>query len=56
VLITQSDHPIDLVASVARRDDHRNVGTRPDFAQQVEPILLVEPQIENHQIRLPGSE
>src|SRR6202040_4383821 len=48
----QPDHPVDLVAPIAGSDNHRNIGARPDLAQQVEPILLVKPQIENDEIKL----
>jgi hypothetical protein len=41
-----------LFASITGGDDHRNIGARPDLAQQVEPILLVKPQIENDEIKL----
>ena len=52
----QSDHPVDFITSVTSGDNHRNIGTSSHLAQQVEPIILVEPQIENHQVRLSGSE
>ncbi len=52
----QPDHPIDLVASTTGGDDYRNIGARPDVAQQVKPVLLTEPQIEDHEIRLSCGE
>jgi hypothetical protein len=48
----ESDHPVDLVASVAGNKDHRGVAARADLAQQVEPIDLAEAQTENYQVRL----
>src|SRR5580692_5930073 len=52
----QSDHPIDLVAPIAGADDYRNIGARSDLTQEVEPILLAEPQIEDDEIRLARGE
>src|ERR1700724_1851898 len=37
---------------MTRGDDHGNISLVPDLAEQIEPILLAEPQIEDHQIRL----
>ena len=34
----EPDHPVDLVASLIGDDDHRDIGARPDLAQQVEPV------------------
>jgi len=33
-------------------DDHRDIGARPDVAQQVEPVVLAETQFEDRQVRL----
>jgi hypothetical protein len=33
-------------------DDHRDVGERADFAQEVERIRLADPTIEDHEVRL----
>jgi hypothetical protein len=52
----QPDHPIDLVAPITGGNDYRNIGARSDLAQQVETILLAEPQIEDHEIRLARRE
>jgi hypothetical protein len=48
----QPDDPVDFIATMTGGDDDRNIGSRPNLAQQVEAILLAEPQVENHQIRL----
>ena len=52
----QPDDPIDLVAPVTGGNDYRNIGARSDLAQQVETVLLAEPQIEDHEIRLARRE
>jgi hypothetical protein len=46
----ESDHPIDLVTSLAGGDDHRNIRARPDLTQQVEPVFLAESRVEEHEI------
>jgi hypothetical protein len=33
-------------------DDDRHVGARADLPQQVQPVLLAEPKIEDHQTNL----
>jgi hypothetical protein len=48
----EPDHPIDLVASLIGDDDHRDIGARPDVAQQVEPVVLAETQFEDRQVWL----
>ena len=48
----EPDHPVDLVASLIGDDDHRDIGARPDIAQQVEPVVLAETQVEDRQVRL----
>jgi hypothetical protein len=45
----EADHPIDLVVAMAGGDDYRDVGSRPDLAQQVETVLRAEPQIQDDQ-------
>src|SRR3984957_6051482 len=52
----ESDHAVDLVATVAGGDDHGNIRTRPNFAKQVETICLAEPEVENHQAWFTDSE
>src|SRR6266478_3161610 len=52
----QSDHPVDLVASIPGGDDYRNIGARSDLAQQVEPVLLAKPEVEDDEIRLACGE
>jgi hypothetical protein len=48
----EPDHAIDLVATLTCRDDDGDVGLCAYLAKQIEPVLLAEPQVENHQIRL----
>jgi hypothetical protein len=48
----QADDAIDFVAPMACHNDHGNIGTRPNFAQKVEPVLLAELQIEDDQVWL----
>ncbi len=48
----EPDHPVDVVASLIGEDDHRDIGARPDVAQQVEPVVLAETQFEDRQVRL----
>src|SRR5258708_1256805 len=43
----QPNHAIDLVASMTGGEDHRNIRARPDLAQQIEPVLLTQPYIED---------
>jgi len=52
----QPDHPVDLVASITGRYDYRNIGARSDLAQQVEPVLLAKPEVEDDEIRLACGE
>ena len=40
----EPDHRVDVVASLIGEDDHRDIGARPDVAQQVEPVVLAETQ------------
>ena len=47
-----TDHSIDLVQPVAGGDDHRHVGAGADFAQQVQTIILAQPQVEDDETRL----
>ena len=52
----QSDDAIDIVAAMTSHDDDRHVGVRTDVAEQIEAILLTEPQIEDHEIHLGVAE
>src|ERR1700682_2573213 len=45
----ETDDAIDFVGTMAGRDDHRNIRMRTNFPQQVQPIILTEPQIQNYQ-------
>src|ERR1700704_5054206 len=45
----ETDDAIDFVGTMAGRDDHRNIRMRTNFPQQVQPIILTEPQIQNDQ-------
>src|SRR5258705_9747042 len=45
----ETDDAIDFVATMARRDDHRDVRMRTHFPQKIQPIILTEPQIQNDQ-------
>src|SRR5258708_8844140 len=49
-------HPTNFVGALTGRDDYGDVRVRADLAQQVEPVLLAETTIENHQIRLTFGE
>ena len=44
----EADHPVDLVAPMARGDDHGNIGVRPDLAKQVETVFLAESQVQDY--------
>src|SRR6266851_7751143 len=48
----QPDHPVDLVAAMAGRDDDRNIGVRTDLTEQIETVLLAKPQIEDYKVGL----
>jgi hypothetical protein len=52
----QPDDTIDLVAPMARGDDHGHIGARPDLTQQIEAILLAKPKVEDHHVGLVGRE
>jgi hypothetical protein len=52
----QPNDTIDLVAPMAGGNDHGYIGARPDLAQQIEPILMAEPKVEDHHIGLVGRE
>src|SRR5882757_1983473 len=52
----EPDPPVDVVASLSGDDDHRDIGARPDMAQQVEPVILAETQVEDRQVRLAHGE
>ncbi|HJY49874.1 MAG TPA: hypothetical protein VJ349_14735 [Stellaceae bacterium] len=52
----EPDHRVDVVASLIGEDDHRDIGARPDVAQQVEPVVLAETQVEDRQVRLAQGE
>ncbi len=52
----QPDDAIDLVAAMTRGDDDGNVGLRANLAQEIEAVLLPEPEIEDHEIRLAAGE
>jgi hypothetical protein len=47
----QGKHPVDLAASMTC-GNHRNIGTRPDLSEQLEPVLLPKPKIEYDQARV----
>ena len=49
------DDPVALVAARVCGHDHRDVGTRADLVQQVQPIIPAEAQVEKHQTRLADS-
>jgi hypothetical protein len=48
----QPDHPVDLVVLATRRDDDGNVGARPYFTEQVEPVVLAKAKIKNDEAKL----
>ncbi len=48
----EPDHPVDLIAPMAGGDDHRQVGMGADLAQEVQPVFLAEPEVEDDQARL----
>src|SRR5262249_53351527 len=41
----KTDHTVDLIPAVACDDNHRDIGTRSELSQQVEPVLESEPKI-----------
>ena len=43
----ESDHPVDLIATMSGGDDDREVGSASQFAQEVEAVLLGQAEIEN---------
>jgi len=45
----QTNDAIDFVGTMASRNDDRNVRIRTNFPQQVQSIILTEPQIQNYQ-------
>ena len=45
----EADDAIDFVWTVAGRDNDRNVRVRANFPQQIKPVVLAEPQIQNDQ-------
>src|SRR4029077_19148704 len=49
------DDPVALVAARVCGHDPRDVGTRADLVQQVQPIIPAEAQVEKHQTRLADS-
>ena len=44
--------PLDLIEAVAGCNDYGYVGVGADFPEQVEPVFLPEPQVEEYQARL----
>src|ERR1700676_3771138 len=45
----ETDDAIDLVRTMAGHDDDRNIRMRTNFPQEIQPIILTEPQIQNYQ-------
>jgi hypothetical protein len=44
----QAYDPVSFVAAMLAGEYHRHVGPRADLAQQVEPVLRFQKQVENH--------
>jgi hypothetical protein len=45
----ETDDAIDFVATMAGRDDDRDVRMRTNFPQEIQPIIMTELQIQNYQ-------
>src|SRR5689334_15326650 len=48
----ETNHAIDVIATVARDDDDRHFRARADLAKQIQSVLGSKPQIEYHKVRL----
>src|ERR1700730_171786 len=48
----KADDAIDFFGTMTGGNDDRNVRTRTDFSQKIQPIILTEPQIQNDQTGL----
>ncbi len=46
----EADHPVDLVPAMAGGDDHRQVAPGAQVAQQVEPVLRAQPQVQHDEV------
>ena len=51
----QPDHPVDLIASMAGDDNHRNIETRSDLAQEIQAVFVAQTEIEDNQVGFSSS-
>ena len=51
----QADDAVDFIRTMAGGDDDRNIGMGADFSQQIQPVVLTKPQIQNDQAGLRPS-
>src|SRR5229473_754120 len=45
----ETDDAIDFVGAMTGGDDNRNIRVRPDLSQEIQPVILTKPQIQNYQ-------
>src|SRR5258708_14450930 len=45
----EADDAIDFIWTMAGRDNDGNIRMRTNFPQQIEPVILAKPQIQNNQ-------
>ena len=51
----QADDAVDFIWTVAGGDDDRHIGIGANFSQEIEPVVLTKPQIQNDQAGLAPS-
>jgi len=45
-----TDHAVDYILAMTGDDDHRNVGTLTNIAQEIQPVFAVKPKVQNDEV------